>query len=104
MRLASLLLSSLIFAIGIQAPAIAQDTPDTGAVKPDIKPDAGENELRKTLWKQVQNAWRDEDFKTLEELGQDYIDHPGKTSSGKSTINIFMTILDGAMRIDWPAE
>ncbi len=104
MRLASLLLSSLIFAIGIQAPVIAQDTPDTGAVKPDIKPDAGENELRKTLWKQVQNAWRDEDFKTLEELGQDYIDHPGKTSSGKSTINIFMTILDGAMRIDWPAE
>ncbi len=102
MQLKPLFITLLLLAISIQAStAIAADTaPDTNLIQPNPR----EHDMRVALWNQIKTAWQSNDFKTLEELGQGYVDHPSKSYSGKLMLDLYMSDLDNTITIEWPKE
>ena len=97
MRPTSLLLPSLLFTIAIQTPAIAQSTSDPAPVKIETR----ENQWREHLENQVRDAWRNNDYKALEKMGEDFVSHPSKSYSGKWNLSIFMFDIGNTLKIEW---
>ena len=100
MRLPFLALASLIFSFAFQAPALAQLAPKSAAPQFQTR----EQQWRDDLTKQMTEAWRKDDFKTLEDIGEDFINHPGKSYNGKWKLASYTYALSPILVIDWPDE
>ncbi len=78
----------------LSASASAQDKP--GFVGAD-------RALRNTIIGQVQNAWSDSDFDTLERIAEEFTGKRAKTFTGKWRLSVYIHALEPAFRINWPS-
>lgn len=90
-------LSMLVLSIATlaaQAKTTAAEQPQPVALR--------EGELRLALYRQIESAWRMDDIKTLDAMGEDFVLHHSKTPSGKWKLELYLKSLDGLARIEWP--
>jgi hypothetical protein len=63
-----------------------------------------EMQLRTTLRQQIESAWRAGDFKTLETMGEGFVQHRTKTFNGMPELAPYFYDINALLYIDWPNE
>ena len=95
---------SLVVLSLVTVPSAQAVTTPAEKVKQPLPGIQRELDLRADIHQQIETAWRESDFKTLDAMGEDFALHHSKTPSGLWKLDIYFDTLTGLAHIEWPKK